>query len=95
MINFIELKTKYLFLPKEKLIDKIKLTKEIKEWAEKIVNDNIIRKTIQSYKRIINKKVEYIHEAKLRVTCCFKCLFQEFIKDPINENYSTISYKTF
>ena len=76
-------------------IDKIKLTKEIKEWAEKIVNDNIIRKTIQSYKRIINKKVEYIHEAKLCVICCFKCLFQEFIKDPINENYSTISYKTF
>ena len=59
------------------------------------MNDNIIRKTVQSYKRIINKKVEYIHETKLCVTCCFKCLFQEFVKDPINENYSTIFYKTF
>ena len=27
-------------------IDKIKLTKEIKEWEEKIMNDNIIRKTV-------------------------------------------------
>ena len=72
MINFIELKTKYLLLAQGNTpIDKIELTKEIKEWTEEIVNDNIIRKIVQNYKRIINKKVEYIHEAKLCVTCCF------------------------
>ncbi len=47
------------------------------------MNNSIIRKTVQSYKRIINKKLEYFHEAKLCVTCCFKCLFQEFVKDPL------------
>ena len=45
--------------------------------------------------KVIKELSTYIHETKLYVTCCFKCLFQEFVKDPINENYSTISYKTF
>ena len=79
----------------KKPIDKVELTNQIKEWAEKLVNDNIIRKTVQTYKRIINKKVEYIHESKLCVTCCFKYFFKEFINDTFNAKYSTISYITF
>ena len=70
------------------------LPQVIKEWCE-TADDHILRKTVQVAKRTKNKKSEYIKENKLAVTCCFKRLHLEFIKDPSNSEYSYISYESF
>ena len=79
----------------KKPIDNEKLSDQIKLWSEAIAKDHIIRKTVQTVKRVKEKESIYLKENKLAVVCCYKCFYKEFIKDNFNKEYATISYVSF
>ena len=79
----------------KKPIDNEKLSDQIKLWSETIAEDHIIRKTVQTVKRVKEKESIYLKENKWTVVCCYKCFYKEFIKDNFNKEYVSISYVFF
>jgi len=71
------------------------LKENILNWANNCTDDSIIRKTVETVKRTKKKVTNYEAANVLAVTCCFKCLYKDFIADSSNNQYSTLSYSSF